>query len=223
MFEMLKIERAPKRRTTLAAIALAGGLALAGCAGGGTGPGAGTADPAPGSSMMGGSSMGGPGMGGGHGSSPGAGMNADVMFVRMMIPHHEQAVRMSDTMLAKSGLDTPLVDLANKIKAAQGPEIEQMESWLDEWGQPSMPAGSSGQMGGMMGQGDLDSLEAAEGDSAARLFLTQMIAHHRGAVQMAEREVANGSNQDVKDLAARMAADQKAEITVMEDLLADYQ
>ncbi|MFB0834619.1 DUF305 domain-containing protein [Arthrobacter halodurans] len=235
-----------KNRTALSATFLAGGLILTGCTGGGTDPGAtesattgtvaseppvteppatespvtgaATESAAPGSSMMGGSSMGAM-----PGNSSRTRTPTDTMFVRMMIPHHEQAVQMSDIVLAKSGIDEPIVDLANKIKAAQEPEIEQMESWLSEWGQPTLPAGSGrGQMRGMAGERGIAELEAAEGDEAARVFLTHMIVHHQGAVQMAEREVANGTNQDVVDFASKMIEDQKAEIEVMKDLLADY-
>jgi len=61
------------------------------------------------------------------------------MFARHMIPHHQQAIQMSDTVLAKQGIDARVVDLANTIKAAQGPEIQQMQSWLSQWGEPTMP------------------------------------------------------------------------------------
>ncbi|MEN4473886.1 DUF305 domain-containing protein [Mycolicibacterium cosmeticum] len=62
---------------------------------------------------------------------------ADVMFAQHMITHHQQAIEMSDIVLAKQGIDARVVDLANKIKAAQGPEIQQMQAWLSQWGQPT--------------------------------------------------------------------------------------
>ena len=61
--------------------------------------------------------------------------NADRMFADMMIPHHEQAIQMSD--LAIEFSENPdIVALARKIKSAQAPEIEQMKSWEDN-GDPS--------------------------------------------------------------------------------------
>jgi uncharacterized protein (DUF305 family) len=79
-----------------------------------------------------------------------------VMFAQHMIPHHQQAIEMSDMILAKQDIDPRVVELANQIKAAQGPEIEQMQGWLKQWGQPTMPMmpGMSGQPGmpGMPGQ-----------------------------------------------------------------------
>lgn len=70
---------------------------------------------------------------------------ADVRFARMMIPHHEQAVEMSDIILAKDDIPDDVRELAEEIKAAQGPEIEQMNEWLEEWGEP---AGARGDHGG---------------------------------------------------------------------------
>ena len=54
----------------------------------------------------------------------------DTMFVQGMIPHHAQAVEMSDIILTKQGIDAKVTALATKIKAAQAPEIEKMTGWL---------------------------------------------------------------------------------------------
>ncbi|MGM0928978.1 MAG: DUF305 domain-containing protein [Actinomycetota bacterium] len=200
-----------KRYTAISATAVAAALFLAGC---GTDNGSETTE----------GSM--PGMD--HGtmtqtpaaSDAGADHNsADAMFAQMMVPHHEQAVEMSDIMLAKDGLDPEIVQLAEDIKAAQGPEIEKMNSWLQAWGEPAEMSGDH-QMDGMMSGEDLAQLKAAEGDEAARLFLTQMIAHHEGAITMAEDEVANGSNPEAVELAKTVVADQGEEIEKMNSLLA---
>lgn len=67
---------------------------------------------------------------------------ADQMFVMMMIPHHQQAIEMADIVLEKEGVDQRVLDLAQQIKDAQGPEIQIMEGWLDSWGVAfSMPGG----------------------------------------------------------------------------------
>lgn len=149
---------------------------------------------------------------------------ADVMFVRMMIPHHQQAIEMSDTILAKGDIDPQLTDLATQIKAAQGPEITTMSGWLAGWGEnpsPSMRMGhrSGGGMGGMMSEADMEALQKATGKEATRLFLTGMIAHHEGAITMAEHEIANGQNPDVKQLSQDIIDSQRAEITTMNRLL----
>ncbi|HAQ59487.1 MAG TPA: DUF305 domain-containing protein [Microbacterium sp.] len=192
------------RAAATAAIALTALLALAGCAGT-TGSG--------GMDNM-------PGMGSSASASPAADVNnADMQFTMMMIPHHEQAVEMADMILAKDGIDERVVTLAEQIKAAQGPEIELMESWLDDWG---TPMGDMGGMdhGGMMSDTDMQALEDATGVEASRLFLEQMIVHHEGAIEMAQTEVDNGQNADVIALAEAIIASQTTEITTMEDILA---
>lgn len=168
-----------------------------------------------------------PGMdhGGGGSSSPSAVVQgefnaADSMFAMMMIPHHEQAIEMSDTILSKSGVDQRVLDLAQQIKGAQAPEIELMQSWLDDWGMPS----SGGMEGmdhgdGMMSEDDMAALEAAEGAEAARLYLEQMIEHHQGAIEMAQDELDDGANPGVLALAQRIITSQTAEIATMQELL----
>lgn len=149
---------------------------------------------------------------------------ADEMFVTMMIPHHEQAVEMSDMLLSKPDPDPRVADLAQRIKDAQGPEIETMKEWLDNWGvdyDESMSGMDMGDMGSMgMSEEDMQALESATGAEADRLFLEQMIVHHRGAISMAETALDSGQNADVLDLANQIIADQTAEIAEIEDLLA---
>ncbi|HWV50166.1 MAG TPA: DUF305 domain-containing protein [Microbacterium sp.] len=152
---------------------------------------------------------------------------ADEMFVTMMIPHHEQAVEMSDIVLAKDDLDPQVAELAQQIKNAQGPEIDRMLGWLEDWGveydpdaSDGMDHGSTGDsMDGMMSEEDMAALEEADGATAGRLFLEQMIMHHEGAVDMAETALEDAQNLDVLELAQQVIDDQTAEITTMKDLL----
>lgn len=156
--------------------------------------------------------------------SSGANM-ADVMFVQMMIPHHEGAIDMSDILLAKSGVDPEVVELAEQIKAAQGPEIEQMKQWLDDWGMPamsdSMDGMDHGSMDGMAGmtEEDMQALEDASGPEAGDLFLEQMIVHHEGAIEMAEDVLDDGEHPGVRELAENIIASQTAEIELMRSML----
>lgn len=110
--------------------------------------------------------------------------SADVVFAQMMIPHHEQAVQMSDMILAKGGVDERVRDLATQIKAAQQPEVDQLQDWLTDWGaSESADDGHGGHdQSGMMSSDDLAALETATGTEAARLFLEQMVIHHEGAI-----------------------------------------
>ena len=153
--------------------------------------------------------------------------DADVMFAQMMIPHHQQAVGMSDLMLAKADADPRVLTLARQIKDAQAPEITQMTGWLEGWGFKVMPmdndmdhSGMSGNgMDGMMSDKDVKELEAASGADASRMFLEGMVKHHEGAVEMAQTEISKGENPDAIKLAEAIVASQQQEITVMKDLL----
>ncbi|UQN13976.1 DUF305 domain-containing protein [Gulosibacter sp. ACHW.36C] len=191
------------RTAATAALALSAALILAGCS-------AGTED----------DSM--PGMD--HGSSEQAAdvNDADVTFASMMIVHHEQAIEMSDIVLAKDDVDPEVMALAEAIKTAQGPEMEQLQGWLDDWGvspdEHEMDGMDHGD--GMMSEEDLAALEAAGGAEASRLFLEQMIVHHEGAVEMAQTQVDEGSDPDAVELAQTIIDAQTAEIQEMEDLLA---
>lgn len=147
--------------------------------------------------------------------------DADVMFASMMIVHHDQAIEMSDIVLAKDDVDPVVVALAEDIKTAQGPEIEQLQAWLDDWG-VNPDEQETGQMDhgdGMMTEEDLAALEAASGSEASQLFLEQMIAHHEGAVEMAQTQVEDGSDPGAVELAQTIIDAQTAEIQAMEDLL----
>ncbi|WP_427135530.1 DUF305 domain-containing protein [Pseudarthrobacter sp. S9] len=196
---------------TISATALAAVIALAGCSTGASSGGSTT--PGMDHSTMGSSSA--PATAG----STSEHNAADTMFTQGMIPHHSQAVEMSEMMLRKQGMDAMITALATKIKAAQGPEIEKMTGWLKGWNEPmQMAAGHS--MAGMMGDDDLKTLDAAQGTEAAKLFLTQMIVHHQGAVEMAKAETADGRNADAVQLGKDIVAAQEAEIKEMKELLA---
>ena len=74
---------------------------------------------------------------------------ADVMFAQMMLPHHSQAIEMSDMLLAKQDIPADVTALAEQIKAAQGPEIALLESWLEQWGEPTEMPETGHDMPGM--------------------------------------------------------------------------
>jgi uncharacterized protein (DUF305 family) len=137
---------------------------------------------------------------------------------------------MSDVMLAKKDIPADVTALAQRIKAAQAPEIETMSSWLKSWNEPSeaapghdMSSHSSGMgmgMDGMVSDTDMKKLDAAQGTAAAKLFLTQMMAHHQGAIMMAKTEESSGQNPNALALAKAIVKAQQKEIQEMKDLLA---
>ena len=148
---------------------------------------------------------------------------ADAMFAQMMIPHHEQAVVMSELAETRSS-DPEILALAAEIKAAQQPEIEQMKGWLAEWGVPVMSGmdamgehGGHG-MSGMLTEEQLDDLAAASGAEFDILFAEGMIKHHEGAIDMAE-DVVDSKDPRVAALAEAIIRTQQAEIAQMKAIL----
>ena len=148
----------------------------------------------------------------------------DSMFSLMMIPHHEQALDMA-ALVPERSTSPEVQALAEEIEAAQAPEIEQMQGWLDEWGIESEidladHADHAG-MEGMLTDEQMERLAAAEGAEFDRLWLEGMIAHHEGAVVMAETVLRSGTHRPSQDLAEEIIATQQAEITRMQAMLGD--
>ena len=143
---------------------------------------------------------------------------SDVMFVQMMIPHHEQAVEMAE-LAPGAGASPEVQELAAEIAAAQGPEITQMEAMLDRWGVGQMMDHSGHQMAGMVSDADMERLRSARGVEFDRLFLELMIAHHEGAIDMAQDPLANGEDPELQTLLQAIVEAQTAEIAQMQQML----
>jgi uncharacterized protein (DUF305 family) len=160
----------------------------------------------------------------------------DIAFAQLMIPHHQQALAMA-TMAQMSATSPEVKALADQIEAAQDPEIAQMTGWLQAWGAPTaMPGASSAEdmagmdhggmdMGGMTGSGmmtaeQMDALADATGTDFDRMWLQMMIAHHQGAITMAQQILTTTSNPEVRTLAQAVVDGQTAEIATMQQLLA---
>lgn len=191
--------------------AIAGTLLLAGCASG-----------TPDHSSMSGMDMPSTSAAASSASASAPHNSADVMFATMMIPHHAQAVQMADILLAKPDADPRVRSLAQQIKAAQAPEITEMNGFLASWGAPTVaptPMAMSGMSDGMMSSEDMDKLEQAGGKSASKLFLQQMVTHHTGAITMAKTELSGGNNPAAKTLAKKIVSAQTTEIDLMKLML----
>jgi uncharacterized protein (DUF305 family) len=159
------------------------------------------------------------GMMGGHGHNSNSKMvGSDAMFLQMMIPHHEQAVVMSDLALSISK-DAEVLKLAKQIKDAQAPEIIKMQGWLLDAGLSKDPGHSMGDgMGGMLSDSDLSALKGSTGKAFDKLFLAGMIAHHEGAIDMVMM-IENSQDSDVNRLGQDIVKSQTAEIELMKELL----
>ncbi|WP_327282124.1 MULTISPECIES: DUF305 domain-containing protein [unclassified Streptomyces] len=142
---------------------------------------------------------------------------ADRTYVQHMVEHHRQALTMSALAPERASAEG-VKRLAERISAAQQPEIGSMEKWLARHpapaGAPSggPPGHDHGAMPGMATEQQLARLTEAKGAEFDRLFLTLMTAHHEGAVKMAGEVLAAGNNGAVEEMANEVVATQTAEI-----------
>ncbi|WP_328405987.1 DUF305 domain-containing protein [Nocardia sp. NBC_00403] len=168
-----------------------------------------------------------------HGSSAGAAARsglpaartdfnaADVTFLQMMYPHHAQAVEMAKLVPGRSE-NQQLLALATDVEKAQAPEMQQISTLLQSFGQqaPTAAGGHTGHdMAGMMTPEQMSALHAASGVEFDRQWMTMMIDHHAGAIAMANTELATGTNPDAKALAGAIVTAQQAEIGTMRAML----
>ena len=140
---------------------------------------------------------------------------ADVMFLQMMIPHHQQAIDISQLALSKSK-DPELLGLATSIRDGQSAEIVQMKSWLNAANADLDMGHSMGDtMGGMLTETELSELNAASGKSFDLLWLKGMTNHHDGALHMTTM-IKDASNVDIKLFGENVVTAQTAQIKQME-------
>ncbi|GAB2690296.1 DUF305 domain-containing protein [Nocardia thraciensis] len=144
--------------------------------------------------------------------------DADVSFLQMMYPHHAQAVDMAKLVPSRSR-NPQLITLAAKVEQAQAPEMQQFTDLLRSFGKPA-PAATGHAMPGMMSQDQMTGLQHATGAEFDRMWMQMMIAHHEGAIDMANTELAQGANPDAKRLAQSIVTAQQAEIQQMRGMLA---
>ena len=147
--------------------------------------------------------------------------DADVMFAQMMIPHHEQAIEMSDIALnPNTGASAAVIALASQIKGAQDPEISQMKNLLTTWGMP-MEMGSmdhSSMMDGMLSLEGMDALGQLKGAEFDKAWAKGMIGHHEGAIKVANDVLAKGKNSEILALANAVVSGQSTEIETLKPL-----
>ncbi len=150
----------------------------------------------------------------------------DVEYLTMMIPHHQQAVVMTD-LVGGRAQDEQVRAIADRIAVSQGAEITMMSTWLSQHGKPVPGTGHDhggghdhSTMPGMATPAQLDALRAATGRDFDRQFLDLMIHHHEGAVTMAERQLAGGVQTRAQEMAQDVLTGQRAEIERMHALRA---
>lgn len=141
---------------------------------------------------------------------------ADIMFAQMMIPHHEQALLMSGFAETRSS-NEEVKKLARQIYAEQEPEIAQMKLWLEKTNS-SMDMGHDMGMNGMLTDSEIEAMKSVTGKAFDRLFLEGMIAHHEGAIHMAEM-IVDSDNAEAKKLGQSIQVTQQREIDLMKEML----
>lgn len=137
----------------------------------------------------------------------------DLMFAAMMVPHHEQAIEMSDLALEKSR-NPEVIALAEEIKLAQDPEIAEMNSW----GDLDLNSHMGHSMDGMLSEDEMQRLRDVSGAQFDQLFLEGMIKHHEGAIDMAQM-VVDSANLRASKLGRAIIKTQQQEIAKMKELL----
>ena len=148
--------------------------------------------------------------------------DADIMFAQMMIPHHEQAIELADMALDPTLMASEQVKaLGSQIKNAQDPEIDLMAQWLDEWEQPlmDMSVDHSMTMEGMLSVDELGAIGQMNGEEFDQAWIQSMIAHHKGAIEMADTVKDEGKSALVQELADAIIQAQILEINTLELLL----
>lgn len=144
---------------------------------------------------------------------------ADIMFLRMMIPHHEQAIEMAE-MAPERTENRKILALADNISTAQRQENQQMAEWLREAG--LRPPERIRRMAGMATAQEMEELNQSQGQEFDQKFAKLMIEHHKGGIHMASVAVQNGKSEKVKELAQGMIETQQKEIERMEEWRAEW-
>ncbi len=150
-----------------------------------------------------------------HGASHSMEITDKQSFAEAMIPHHQQAVVMSEYALSNS-TDPEVLAIAEQIIAEQALEIETMTPWLD-----GKKVDTEMVMDGMLTKTQLTELETSQGSAFDKLYLEYMIMHHEGALVMAADAVAL-DDKELVDFANEIIGTQSAEIELLQELLTKY-
>ena len=136
-----------------------------------------------------------------------------VMFAQMMIPHHQQALLISQWAM-KQGDNAAVKKLAARIIAEQSPEINQMKKWIPA----NAMMGMDMPMPGLLTTAELSTLQAARGKKFDGLYLVDMTMHHQGAISMAS-PLTSSKNPEVAALCKSIVAGRSAEIKDMRRIM----
>ncbi len=186
--------------------------------------------------MHGGGRWGAPGMPGVHGAmlgqampmTPGGadghlagltGEEFEVTFMSMMVAHHEGAIEMAEWVLERTE-DAEIRAAAEAVIAAQGPEIEQMTAWLQEWYGRELDEAAADMM-----RADMSAMmeQMAAGEDPDRAFLEMMSGHHMSAIDMAQLALVRAEHSELRALARDIVVAQAGEVFDYQERLAEDQ
>lgn len=138
---------------------------------------------------------------------------ADVMFMNMMIVHHDQAIEMAELSTNRTDNEN-ILELSKNISDVQKAENRQMAEWLRKLGYQRPTEGH--RMAGMASREQMQELRNSEGREFDRLFAELMIMHHRGGIGMAKSFSQSGRNSELIEMEINMIEAQQDEIRMMQ-------
>ncbi|MDP9794743.1 uncharacterized protein (DUF305 family) [Catenuloplanes nepalensis] len=143
----------------------------------------------------------------------------DVMFLQMMVNHHEQGVAMAEIATEKATSDE-LKTLASAVVATQKDELTTMKGWLTAWGEAdraTTDVNLHADHGGLPATTpeEIESLRNTPAADFDGTFLALFTGHQHNAVEMAKTESTEGSNPDAKALAKSIDDSRTAQIQLM--------
>jgi uncharacterized protein (DUF305 family) len=135
----------------------------------------------------------------------------DVMFMNMMIVHHDQAIEMAELSENRTENEN-ILEISNNISKAQTRENEQMNKWMQELG---YNPGNHHRMAGMASEQEMQRLRNSNGREYNNLFAELMIEHHEGGIAMAQNVYNSGENTELREMQGQMIEAQQNEIGKM--------
>ncbi|GAA3208920.1 DUF305 domain-containing protein [Actinocorallia longicatena] len=146
---------------------------------------------------------------------------ADVMFLQMAVRHEAQGVTIV-RLAAGRPVAPALRTLAEAIETTQLAEVGTMAARLRSWRRPPVaPPGSHAAHGGQpeTAKEAIDAAAAAPDTEFGTRFVNLLIAHQDDAVQIARRELAQGSDPAARALATSISRSRSAQIEQLLGLL----
>lgn len=149
---------------------------------------------------------------GGDGMGMGMMVQSEQEFIMGMIPHHEEAISTAKEVIARGGNTPEIKTLAENIVKAQEVEVAQMKDWYKSWyGKDYVADGEYKPM--------MRPLSDLSGAALDKVFLSDMIMHHKMAIMMAQSVDAHIEHTEIKTLSSNIKTSQSAEIMQMQNLL----